>query len=102
MDNNYDVPVTEAPAETGGKGLSITALVFSIVGLIPCVNLCGVAPIVGLILALVSRAKNAGRLSGMAKAALILSIIGIVLGIIVGIFFGVVGFMGSLAGATGL
>lgn len=102
MDNNYDVPVTETPAVEGGKGLGITALIFSIAGLLPCVNLCGVAPIVGLILALVSRAKNAGQLSGMAKTALILSIIGIVLGIIGAIFGFVVGFMSSLAGVTGL
>jgi hypothetical protein len=101
MDNNYDVPVTETPAVEGGKGLGIASLILSIAGfVVPCCG--GTCSIVGLILALVSRAKNAGQLNGMAKVGLILSIIGIALGIIGGIASGVIVFISSLAGATGL
>lgn len=86
MENYNDIPVVEAeaPVKEKGKGLAITALVFSIVGAIPCVNLivCGLGPLVGLILSLVSRAQNGGKFSGMAKAALIISIIALALGLL--------------------
>lgn len=86
MENYNDIPVVEAeaPVKEKGKGLAITALIFSIVGVVPCFNMiiCGLGPIVGLILSLVSRAKNGGKFSGMAKAALIISIISLALGVL--------------------
>lgn len=105
MDNNYEVPVVEEDAAevTGGKGLAITALVFSILGLIPCLSLCGLAPIVGFILALVSRSKNGGKFSGMAKTALILAIVAFalaIIGSIVGLLMGLPGFVMSMAAGS--
>lgn len=101
MDFENDIPVVEEETEVveGGKGLGITALIFSIAGFLPCINLCGLAPIVGFILALVSRAKNGGKFSGIAKTALILAIVSIALSIIGGIISGVIGFAGGFMGA---
>ena len=79
MDFENDIPVVQEEivdeAVVGGKGLGITALIFSILGFFPCLNFCGLSSVVGFILALVSRAKNGGKLNGPAKAALIITII---------------------------
>lgn len=103
MDFENTTPMYEeevaVEAKTGGKGLGIAALIFSICGFLPCVNLCGLAPVVGFILALVSRAKNGGTFNGPAKAALIIAIIAVVLCIVGGILGGILGFAGGFMGA---
>ena len=71
------------PVPTPGKGMAITALVLSIVGICgSCFYGAGVVLlIVSLILSIIAKSKGQG---GMATAALIVSIIGLVIGIIIG------------------
>lgn len=70
------------PTPTPGKGMAITALVLSIVGVCgSCFYGIGIVLlIVALILAIIAKAKGAG---GMATAALIVSIVGLVIGLII-------------------
>ena len=77
-------PTYVAPqAANPNNGMAIASLICGIVGIL-CCCCCGfgfVLGIVGLILAIVSKGKNGGKMSGLAVAGLICSIVAILSGI---------------------
>ncbi|MBQ7954621.1 MAG: DUF4190 domain-containing protein [Lachnospiraceae bacterium] len=80
----YAPPVQANP----NNGMAVGSLVCGILSLVLCCC-CGfgiVLSIIGLILGIMSKSKNGGKLSGMAIAGIICSGIGVVAGII-GIFY---------------
>lgn len=83
--NAYGAPVNNA---NPNNGFAIGSLICGIVGIL-CCCCCGggtVIGIVGIILAVVSRGKNGGKMSGLAIAGLVCSIIASVFGIIGAIY----------------
>ena len=77
-------PTSVAPqAANPNNGMAIASLICGIVGIL-CCCCCGlgfILGIVGLILAIVSKGKNGGKMSGLAIAGLICSIVSAVFGI---------------------
>ena len=74
---NAPFPVQEKP-----KGLATAALILGIVGCIPCLQVCGIAAIILGVIALSNvKAGTAGG-AGMAKAGIILGVVGIVLAVL--------------------
>ena len=77
----YPQPQPEPPKEKNGA--AITSLIMGILSLVfACCGGSLIFGIVGIITAIVSKSKSpAGKLSGMAVAGLIMSIVGVVAGI---------------------
>ncbi len=83
--NPYGAPMNNA---NPNNGFAIGSLVCGILGIL-CCCCCGsgsLLGIVGIILAIVSRGKNGGKMSGLAIAGLVCSIVSIFAGV-VGIFY---------------
>lgn len=79
------VPPTYVPVQAANpnNGMAIASLICGIVGILSCCC-CGIGfilGIVGLILAIVSKGKNGGKMSGLAIAGLICSIVAILSGV---------------------
>ena len=83
---SYAADAAEETVEGGGKGLSIASLILGILSVLccalPCLNF--ILAVVGLILAIVAKKKNA---EGPSLVGLILSIVGIVLALLAIIFY---------------
>lgn len=82
--NAYVAPEMSAPTANPNNGMAIGSLICGIVGILSCCC-CGggtIFGIVGIILAIVSRGKNGGKMSGLAIAGLICSILSIIAGIV--------------------
>ncbi len=82
QENNQNVEVQQQPANPN-NGFAIGALVCGIASILCCCG-CGIGVIVGIagiVMAILSKKDNGGKLSGMALAGLICSIVGIVFGV---------------------
>ena len=83
----YPQPQPEPPKEKNGA--AITSLIMGILSLVfACCGGSLIFGIVGIITAIVSKSKSStGKLSGMAIAGLIMSIVGVVAGLIAAVMF---------------
>ena len=75
------------------NGMAVGSLVCGIIAVLSCLC-CGIGAtlgIAGLILALMSKKKNGGRLSGVAVGGLVCSILGIVFSSIYWIYYAIYG-----------
>ncbi len=93
QDDFLNTVVEEKPV--GNTGLGITSFIFSIASLFCCP---GIFCIVSIILSLVERSKY-GKMSGLGKAGLIISIISLALVVVIFVIYLIVVVIGGVAAA---